>query len=62
MKAKELAEEKGLEYEFKNVDFDEFRKEFKEFFPTARTIPQIIMNDKHIGGYEELSTLLYSEN
>ena len=58
MKAKELVEEKGLEYEFKNVDFEDFREEFKKLFPEARTIPQIIMNDKHVGGYDEMSSLL----
>ena len=27
-------------------------------FPTAKTVPQIWINDKHIGGYTELKTWL----
>ena len=33
---------------------EESRLEFKELFPDAKTVPQIIWDGKHIGGYSEL--------
>ena len=39
-----------------NQDFT--REEFFQKFPNARTFPQIIINDKHIGTYNELEKWL----
>ena len=36
------------------LDKDYSREEFFKIFPNARTFPQIIINEKHIGGYSEL--------
>lgn len=59
MMAKELAEDNELEFDFKNVDFPENIKEFKQKFPTAKTIPQIEWDGEHIGGYDEMVNSLY---
>ena len=39
-----------------NIDFT--RDEFFIKFPNAKTFPQIIINNKHIGGYYELEKWL----
>ena len=39
-----------------SVDFN--REELLEFFPTAKTFPVIVVNDKFIGGYDDLSKML----
>ncbi len=56
--AKNLCEQKGLEYSYKHygVDFD--RDQMLETFPTARTFPQIIVDGEKIGGYDNLKQLL----
>ena len=34
------------------------REEFFEKFPNSKTVPQIIINNNHIGGYDELERWL----
>ena len=34
------------------------REEFFEKFPNSKTVPQIIINHNHIGGYDELERWL----
>ena len=52
-KAKELAERYEMKYQYLNVDEEANIKELKENFPEVKTIPQIFMDDHHIGGYQE---------
>lgn len=52
--AKQLCEQKGVEYEYKSFGTDFTREEMIEKFPTARTFPQIIFMGEKIGGYNEL--------
>lgn len=52
--AKSLAERKGREVVYKQLDVDYGFSEMRELFPTARTFPQIIVDGKHIGGYSHL--------
>jgi len=40
------------------LDKDFTRKEFFQKFPNAKTFPQIIINNKHIGTYNELEKWL----
>jgi len=44
------------------LDKDFTREEFFQKFPNARTFPQIIINDKHIGTYNELEKWLAFNN
>ena len=56
--SKTLCESKGVEYTYKQLGEDYTADEFSELFPQARTFPQIIMDDKPIGGFNELRDLL----
>ena len=40
------------------LDQDYTREDFFAKFPNAKTFPQIIINDKHIGGHYELEKWL----
>jgi glutaredoxin len=53
-KAKALCELRDLKYTYKSLGTDYTREELMETFPTARTVPQIVINGNKIGGYEQL--------
>lgn len=53
-KAKNLCEVRRLEFEYKNVEYENYLTELKEKVPEARSVPQIWVNDTHVGGYTEL--------
>ena len=40
------------------LDKDFTREEFFQKFPNAKTFPQIIINEQHIGGYADLKKWL----
>ena len=52
--AKNLLKLKGIEFEERNVSTDWTKEQLLEAVPTARTVPQIILDDKLIGGFTEL--------
>ena len=52
--AKNLCEQKGFEYEYKQLGTDFDRDEMLSTFPGARTFPQIIVDGEKIGGYDAL--------
>lgn len=54
-KAKNLAEQYGLKYQWKDTDVMENLNELKKKIPDVKTIPQIWWDDRHIGGYELFS-------
>jgi glutaredoxin 3 len=53
-KAKALCEIRGYKFVYKSLGTDFTREELLESFPTARTVPQIIVNGTKIGGYTDL--------
>ncbi len=53
--AKDLLNEKEIPYKLMVLDEDFSREEFYEMVPNAKTFPQVLVNGKSIGGYEELS-------
>ena len=58
-RAKDFFEYKGLSYEERNVEGGEWTlDQMLEAIPGARTFPQIFMEGKYIGGYQELVTHL----
>ena len=57
-KSKALCEQMGLEYNYIDIKDRIARESFKQHFPGATTVPQIIMDGEHIGGYRELWKLL----
>ena len=54
VQAKNLLESRGIEYEERNVSKDWTREQLLEAVPTARTLPQIFLDQEHVGGFNEL--------
>lgn len=55
-KARELCVDYKLDYEYRNIVNDVFKSELKEKVPDAKTVPQIWMGDRYIGGYTEFAS------
>ena len=54
LQAKALLESKGIEFEERNVNKDWTREQLLAAVPNARTLPQIFLDDKLVGGFNEL--------
>jgi glutaredoxin 3 len=55
VQAKALLKQKGIETEERNISQGDWTKEqLLEAVPTARTLPQIFLDDNYIGGFTEL--------
>ena len=55
VQAKALLKQKGIELEERNIMGGTWTKEqLLEAVPTARTLPQIFLDDNYIGGFTEL--------
>ena len=54
LQAKALLESNGIEFEERNVSKDWTREQLLAAVPTARTLPQIFLDDKLVGGFTEL--------
>ena len=54
VQAKGLLKQKGIEFEERNVSKDRTKEQLLEAVPTARTLPQIFLDDKLVGGFTEL--------
>ena len=53
--AKKLLDSKGIDYEERNIAKGPWTvQQLQEAVPGARTVPQIFVDEKHIGGYQEL--------
>ena len=52
--AKALLKSKGIEFEEKKIGSGYTKEQLLEAVPTARTVPQIFINEKLIGGFTEL--------
>lgn len=57
-KAKNLVESKKMEYREYKLDKDFSRDEILEWFPGVKTFPIIVLDNKYIGGYNELYDLV----
>jgi glutaredoxin 3 len=60
VQAKALLDSKGIEYEERNIMHDWTKEQLLEAIPTARTLPQILVDEKYIGGFNELRQHLNS--
>jgi len=56
--AKNLLKSRGIEFEERNINTTWTKEQLLEAVPTARTLPQIFLDDKLIGGFTELRTHL----
>ena len=54
VQAKALLESRGIEFEERNINTEWTREQLLEAVPTARTLPQIFLDDNYIGGFTEL--------
>jgi glutaredoxin len=52
--AKALLKSKGIQFEEKKIGDGYTKEELLESVPTARTLPQIFLDDNYIGGFQEL--------
>jgi glutaredoxin 3 len=52
--AKALLTQKGIEFEERKIGDGYTKEDLLEAVPTARTVPQIFLGEKHIGGYTDL--------
>jgi glutaredoxin 3 len=52
--AKALLTAKGIEFEERKIGDGYTREDLLEAVPTARSVPQIFLGEKHIGGYTDL--------
>lgn len=57
-KAKALLKMKGIEFEERKIGDGYTKEELLEAVPNARTVPQIILDGKLIGGYTDLEKYL----
>jgi glutaredoxin len=56
--AKALLKAKGIAFEEKKIGDGYTKEELLEAVPNARTVPQIFIDEKLIGGFNELKTHL----
>ena len=52
--AKALLEQRNIAYEERKIGHGYTREDLLEAVPTARTVPQIFVNNSHVGGFTEL--------
>lgn len=55
--AKRLLDSKGVSYQEINVDTDPSQREHMEQLSQRTSVPQIFINDQHIGGFDDLAEL-----
>jgi len=60
--AKALLKSKDITFEEKKIGDGYTKEELLEAVPTARTVPQIFIDDKLIGGFTELKQYLQEQN
>lgn len=53
-RAKALLKQKGIEFEEKKIGDGFTKEDLLEAVPTARTVPQIFINEELVGGFTEL--------
>ena len=56
--AKALLKQRGIPFEEKKIGDGYSKEELLEVIPTARTVPQIFIDDQLIGGFTELKAHL----
>lgn len=59
--AKSLLKQQGIEFEEKKIGYGYTREQLLEAVPTARTVPQIFLDEELIGGFTELRAHLQKD-
>ena len=60
--AKALLKQKGIPFEERKIGDGWTKEELLESVPSARTVPQIVINGQNIGGFNELKEYLGVNN
>ena len=60
--AKQLLDSKGIEYTEKKIGSGFTKEDLLEAVPTARSVPQVFLDDVLVGGFNELKTRLTESN
>lgn len=60
--AKALLTQKGIQFEERKIGDGYTREDLLEAVPTARTVPQIFLDEELIGGFTELKKRLENAN
>lgn len=58
VQAKNLLKLKGIEFEERKIGDGWTKEQLLEAVPTARSVPQIFLDDELVGGFTELKTKL----
>lgn len=61
-KAKALLTVKGIEFEERKIGDGYTKEDLLESVPTAKSVPQIFIDNQLIGGYQELENYFRTEN
>jgi glutaredoxin 3 len=61
-KAKMLLDSKNIPYEERNISNDWTKEQLLEVVPNAKTIPQIFLWGKYVGGYDSLLQYIEDHN
>jgi glutaredoxin-related protein len=56
--AKQLLKARGIEFEERKIGDGWTKEELLEAVPTARTVPQIFLDEEYVGGFTELKERL----
>jgi glutaredoxin 3 len=56
--AKSLLKQKGIQFEERKIGDGWMKEELLEAVPTAKSVPQIFMNEEYLGGLTELKQRL----
>lgn len=52
--AKQLLDSRGIEYEERKIGNEWTKEQLLEVVPTARSVPQIFIDEQYVGGLNEL--------
>lgn len=61
-RAKALCEQRNFDFEYRTLDEDYTREQLLEWFPGARTVPQIVVSGVKVGGYEQFTKYIEETN
>lgn len=61
-KAKNILNSKNIPFEERNISKDWTKEDLLRDVPNAKTVPQIFLWDKYIGGYDSLMEYLENHN
>lgn len=61
MRAKKLLDQKGIEYIEYRVDIDRALRDEMVQRSQRTSVPQIFIEDKHVGGYDDISELDFDD-